>query len=77
MRKPLRRTRKRDVTAAPVPKPIWAVNHFYERIVALRATNPRDFDALSPTTKFVLAQYEAQKREAQRLRAIREEADAA
>ena len=77
MRKTLRRTRTSDVTTAPPPKPAFEVNHFYERIIALRKSNPRDFDALSPTTRVVLGQYESQKREAQRLEAIRTEAGAA
>jgi len=39
----------------------------------LRRKRPAAFDALSPTTKLTLGQYEAQKREAARLQAIRTE----
>jgi hypothetical protein len=52
-------------------------NAFYEKILDLRRTKPAAFDALSPTTKLTLGQYEAQKREAQRLEDIRREPQAA
>jgi hypothetical protein len=52
-------------------------NAFYEKVLDLRRTNPAAFNALSPTTKLGLGAYEAQKREAQRLEAIRREPEAA
>jgi len=52
-------------------------NAFYERVLELRRTNPAAFKALSPTTKLVLGAYEAQKREHERLQAIRNEPQAA
>lgn len=59
--------------AQPKTKPVFEPNAFYEKILDLRRTNPRDFDALSPTTKTVLGRYEAQKREHAKLEAIRDE----
>lgn len=55
-------------------KPAFEINHFYERVIELRRTNPRDFSALAPVTKLALGAYEAAKREAARLQAIRDEA---
>ena len=52
-------------------------NAFYERVLELRRDRPAAFDALSPTTKLKLGQYEAQKREHERLRTIRDEPQAA
>jgi hypothetical protein len=52
-------------------------NAFYERVLELRRDRPAAFDALSPTTKLTLGQYEAQKREHSRLQAIRDEPAAA
>ncbi len=52
----------------------FETNAFYERVLELRRTDPRAFDSLAPVTKIVVGQYEAQKREAERLRAIRDEA---
>ncbi len=67
--------------AQPKPKlPMsagFAPNAFYEKVLDLRRTNPAAFDALSPPTKLALGQYEAQKREAQRLEDIRREPQAA
>ncbi len=61
------------------PKPNLAAprgfepNAFYERIIALRESSPAAFDSLAPVTKLALGQYEAQKREAARLQAVRNE----
>ncbi len=52
-------------------------NAFYERVLELRRTDPAAFDSLAPVTKLALGQYEAQKREAQRLEALRREPEAA
>ena len=69
------------MNAQPKPKlPTSAgfeINHFYERIIALRESSPASFDALSPPTKLTLGAYESQKREHQRLAAIRDEPTAA
>lgn len=40
----------------------FETNGFYERIIALRKTQPKTFEGLSPATKLALAQYEQQKR---------------
>jgi hypothetical protein len=48
-------------------------NAFYEKVLELRRTNPPAFDSLAPVTKLSLGAYEAQKREAARLQAIRNE----
>ncbi len=66
--------------AQPKPKlPMSAgiENAFYERVLELRRTNPAAFASLAPVTKLALGAYEAQKREAQRLEAIRREPQAA
>jgi len=55
------------------PKPAFEPNAYYERVLDLRRTDPAAFDSLAPVTKIVLGQYEAQKREAARLEAIRDE----
>ena len=52
-------------------------NAFYEKILDLRRTNPAAFDSLAPVTKLSLGAYEAQKREHERLRTIRDEPQAA
>jgi hypothetical protein len=67
--------RKRTSNAALVesPKPAFEINHFYERVLDLRQANPRAFNSLAPVTKLALGAYEAQKREAARLQAIRTE----
>ncbi len=52
-------------------------NAFYERVLELRRTNPAAFDSLAPVTKLSLGAYEAQKREAERLQAIRDDPQAA
>jgi hypothetical protein len=57
----------------PHPKPAFEPNAYYERVLDLRRTDPAAFDSLAPVTKIVLGQYEAQKREAARLEAIRDE----
>ncbi len=56
------------------PKPAFEPNAFYERVLDLRRTNPAAFASLAPVTKLALGAYEAQKREAARLRALRDEA---
>lgn len=38
-------------------------NAFYERLLNLRATNRKAFDAISPPSKLALLQYEKLKRE--------------
>ncbi len=58
------------------PARTFEINHFYERVIELRRTNPRDFDSLSPAVKISLGQYESQKREAERLQAIQDEPEA-
>ncbi len=59
------------------PKPAFEINHFYERVLELRRTNPAAFDSLAPVTKLALGAYESARREAQRLQAIRAEPEAA
>ena len=56
---------------------LFEVNHFYEKLLDLRRTNPKAFGEMSPASKLSLFAYEAQKREHARLQAIRDEADAA
>ena len=51
----------------------FALNPFYEKLGTLRATNPQAFASLSPASKLVLYEYEKQKREHERLQAIRPE----
>ncbi len=69
------------MNAQPKPKlPMSAAfekNAFYEKVLDLRRTNPKAFEGLAPVTKLALGQYEAQKREHQRLEAIRDEPAAA
>jgi hypothetical protein len=55
----------------------FETNAFYEKISQLRRDRPAAFDSLAPVTKLALGQYEAQKREAQRLEDIRREPQAA
>ncbi|MDQ3255396.1 MAG: hypothetical protein M3R15_16100 [Acidobacteriota bacterium] len=55
----------------------FAHNAFYERVLALRATDQRAFDSLAPATKQALYAYETAKREHSRLEAIRDEPEAA
>ena len=43
--------------------PTVETNGFYERIIDLRRTNRKAFDALSPVTKLALGEYEARKRQ--------------
>ncbi len=71
------RPRTSDAALVESPKLAFELNAFYEKILDLRRTKPAAFDALSPTTKLTLGQYEAQKREAQRLEDIRREPQAA
>ncbi len=67
--------------AQPKPKLPQAAgfepNAFYEKISQLRRDRPAAFDSLAPVTRLALGQYEAQKREAQRLEDIRREPQAA
>ncbi len=56
---------------------LFEVNHFYEKLLDLRRTNPKAFGEMSPASKLSLFAYEAAKREAQRLAAIRNEPAAA
>ncbi len=55
----------------------FAVNHFYEKLGALQATNPPEFASLSPSSKMALYAYQTAKREHARLEAIRDEPEAA
>jgi len=48
-------------------------NAFYERVLELRRDRPAAFDSLAPVTRLALGAYEAQKREAARWQAIRDE----
>jgi hypothetical protein len=59
------RTRKSDAA--------FQVNHFYEKLLDLRRTDPKAFDEMSPASKLSLFAYETAKREAARLQAIRNE----
>jgi hypothetical protein len=63
--------------AQPKPKlPMSAgfeTNAFYEKISQLRRDRPAAFDSLAPVTRLALGAYEAQKREHERLQAIRNE----
>ena len=52
-------------------------NAFYEKISQLRRDRPTAFASLAPVTKIALGQYEAQRREHERLQAIRDEPQAA
>ncbi len=55
----------------------FAPNPFYEKLGALRATNPRAFDGLSPASKTALYAYETAKREHARLQSLHDEPEAA
>jgi hypothetical protein len=46
-----------------VAQPTFERNGFYERIIALRKTQPKAFESLSPATKMALGAYEQQKRQ--------------
>jgi hypothetical protein len=59
------------------PKLAFEPNAFYEKILDLRRTNPAAFASLAPVTRLALGAYEAQKRENERLQAIRDEPAAA
>ncbi len=56
---------------------LFEVNRFYEKLLDLRRTNPKAFGEMSPASKLSLYAYEAQKREHERLQALRDEVDAA
>jgi hypothetical protein len=56
---------------------LFEVNHFYEKLLDLRRTNPNAFGEMSPASKLSLFAYEAAKREAARLQAIKDEPRAA
>jgi hypothetical protein len=60
------RTRKSDAA--------FQVNHFYEKLLDLRRTNPKAFGEMSPASKLSLFAYETAKREHERLHVIRDEA---
>jgi len=51
------------------PKPAFEPNAYYERVLALRRTDPKAFDSLAPVTKQALYAYETAKREHTRLAA--------
>ncbi len=72
-RKRERKTRTSDAALVESPKPAFEINHFYERVLELRRTDPRAFDSLAPVTRLALGAYEAQKREHVRMQAIRNE----
>ena len=55
----------------------FAVHPFMEKILSLRATDKRAWDSLSPATKLTALEYEKQKREHERLQAIRNDTNAA
>jgi hypothetical protein len=63
------RTRKSDAA--------FQVNHFYEKLLDLRRTNPKAFGEMSPASKLSLFAYETGKREHARLESIRDEPEAA
>jgi hypothetical protein len=65
--------RTSDAALVESPKLAFEPNAFYERVLELRRDRPAAFDSLAPVTKLALGQYEAQKREHQRLAAIRDE----
>ena len=71
------RTRISDAAFAQHRKPAFAPNAYYERVLALRRTDPKAFDSLAPVTKQALYAYETAKREHTRLAAIRDEPEAA
>jgi hypothetical protein len=51
-------------------------NGFYERLIAMRRTDPKTFDSLSQPTHWVLLEYEKQKRAAAEVEATHNEAEA-
>jgi hypothetical protein len=63
------RPRTSDAALVESPKLAFEQNAFYEKVLDLRRTNPKAFDALAPVTKLALGAYEAQKREHTRLAA--------
>ncbi len=71
------RPRTSNAALGESPKLAFEQNAFYEKVLDLRRTNPKAFDALAPVTKLALGAYEAQKREHTRLAAIRNEPAAA
>jgi hypothetical protein len=46
---------------APKDGQLFEVNAFYERLIAMRQTNRKDFDSLSAVTHLALGEYERQK----------------
>jgi hypothetical protein len=56
---------------------LFEVNHFYEKLLDLRRTDPKAFGEISPASKLSLFAYETAKREAARLQAIKDEPRAA
>jgi hypothetical protein len=59
------------------PAAAFEQNAFYEKVLDLRRTDPKAFEGLAPATKASLHAYEAAKREAARLQAIKDEPRAA
>ena len=55
--------------------PTFETNGFYERIIALRKSQPKAFETLSPATKLALGAYESARREHERLQALRDEVE--
>ncbi|MDQ3820942.1 MAG: hypothetical protein M3362_25105 [Acidobacteriota bacterium] len=53
----------------------FTVNPFYERLIDLRSTNRKAFDSISPPSKLALAEYEKQKRQAEKDKIMRGESD--
>ena len=51
----------------------FQINPFYEKLLQMRRTRPRDFESISPVSKLALAEYERQKRRAAELEAMRQE----
>ncbi|MGB9180632.1 MAG: hypothetical protein WCB68_15475 [Pyrinomonadaceae bacterium] len=57
-------------------KPTFEENGFYERLIELRRTNRKAFDSISAPAKLSLAEYEKQKRAAQELEEMPDDAQA-
>ncbi len=59
---------------APRAQQQFETNGFYERLAQMRKTDLRTFASISPASKLALFEYEKQKREHERLQAIKAEA---
>ncbi len=70
----MRKTQPKRIVS---PARLFEPNAFYERVLELRRDRPAAFASLAPVTKLALGAYEAQKREHERLRTIRDEPQAA